>query len=90
MLGHPATAAKLHVRHAPYHRSLRLIVHSARLRVPRFHPWKPGLGEAARPTAERLRWALLGWRSVEPVQASETFERDVRIATPPQLSELGG
>ena len=38
--------------------------------------WKPGMGEAVRPTAERLRWVLLGWKSVEPVQVSETLERD--------------
>ena len=38
--------------------------------------WRPGLGEAARPAAVRLRQALLGWTAREPVPASEAFARD--------------
>ena len=33
--------------------------------------WVPGLGDAARPAAARLRQALLGWTRTEPVPASE-------------------
>ena len=33
--------------------------------------WAPGLGDAARPAAARLRQALLGWTRTEPVPASE-------------------
>ena len=38
--------------------------------------WRPGLSEAARPAAARLRQALLGWTAGEPVPASEAFTRD--------------
>ena len=39
--------------------------------------WAPGLGDAARPAAARLRQALLGWTRTEPVPASEAYARDV-------------